>query len=158
MPTPPSWDRWRLGSRSRIIAIHRRRSILLSKGEWRQESGSWHMLGIGSIVYDPHNIVHTMRSSRSSRLPDRRRLTSTICRDSKNVAECRIARGCFIDGGITYSSSARQQGNGINESERRVRWAGHVSQGDDEHASHVLFRGIEAHLQGSRRILLVDVS
>lgn len=41
--------------------------------------------------------------------------TGTIYRDGKNVAECRIARGGFIDGGITYSSNARQ-GNGFNES------------------------------------------
>jgi hypothetical protein len=42
--------------------------------------------------------------------------TSTIYRDGKNVTECRIARGGFIDGGITYSNSARREGNGINES------------------------------------------
>jgi hypothetical protein len=40
----------------------------------------------------------------------------TIYRDGKNVAECRIARGGFIGDGITYSNSARRQGNGINES------------------------------------------
>ena len=42
--------------------------------------------------------------------------TATIYLGGKNVAECRIARGGFIDGGITYSSNARRQGNGINES------------------------------------------
>jgi hypothetical protein len=41
---------------------------------------------------------------------------STICRDGKNVAECRTVSGDFIDGGITYSNSARREGNGINES------------------------------------------
>lgn len=41
---------------------------------------------------------------------------ATVYRDGKNVAECRIARGGFIDGGISYSSNARRQGSGINES------------------------------------------
>jgi hypothetical protein len=42
--------------------------------------------------------------------------TAVVYRDGKTVAECRISRGGWIDGGITYSSSARRQGNGINES------------------------------------------
>ncbi|MEQ1670258.1 MAG: toll/interleukin-1 receptor domain-containing protein [Hyphomicrobium sp.] len=42
--------------------------------------------------------------------------TGTIYRDGKNIAECRIARGGFVGDGITYSSNARRQGNGINES------------------------------------------
>jgi len=42
--------------------------------------------------------------------------TATIYRDGKNVAECTIMRGGFIGKGITYSSNARRQGNGINES------------------------------------------
>ena len=42
--------------------------------------------------------------------------TGTIYRDGKNSAECRIARGGFVGNGITYSSNARRQGNGINES------------------------------------------
>lgn len=42
--------------------------------------------------------------------------TGTVYRDGKNVAECRIARGGFMGNGITYSSNARRQGNGINES------------------------------------------
>lgn len=36
--------------------------IVLSEGDWRQESGPWHTPGIGGIVYNPHNIVHAMRS------------------------------------------------------------------------------------------------
>jgi len=42
--------------------------------------------------------------------------TATLYRDGKHVAECRIARGGFIGDGITYSSNARREGNGINES------------------------------------------
>jgi hypothetical protein len=42
--------------------------------------------------------------------------TAIVYRDGKNIAECRIARGGFIGGGITYSSNARRQGNGFNES------------------------------------------
>ena len=39
--------------------------IVLSDGEWRQESGPWHAPGIGGIVYNPHDIVHAMRSGSS---------------------------------------------------------------------------------------------
>jgi len=42
--------------------------IVLSEGEWRQESAPWRTPGIGGIVYNPHDIVHAMRSSRSSSL------------------------------------------------------------------------------------------
>ncbi len=42
--------------------------IVLSEGEWRQASGPWHAPGIGGIVYNPRDIVHAMRSSRSSPL------------------------------------------------------------------------------------------
>jgi quercetin dioxygenase-like cupin family protein len=42
--------------------------IVLSEGDWRQESGPWHTPGIGGIVYNPHDIVHAMRSSSSSPL------------------------------------------------------------------------------------------
>jgi Dimethlysulfonioproprionate lyase len=36
--------------------------IVLSDGQWRQESGPWHEPGIGGLVYNPPNIVHAMRS------------------------------------------------------------------------------------------------
>ena len=36
--------------------------IVLSDGEWRQGSGPWHAPGLGGIVYNPHDIVHAMRS------------------------------------------------------------------------------------------------
>jgi quercetin dioxygenase-like cupin family protein len=39
--------------------------IVLSEGEWRQESGPWHAPGIGGIVYNPRDIVHAMRSGPS---------------------------------------------------------------------------------------------
>lgn len=39
--------------------------IVLSEGDWRQESGPWHTPGFGGIVYNPHDIVHAMRSGRS---------------------------------------------------------------------------------------------
>jgi len=39
--------------------------IVLSEGDWRQESGPWHTPGIGGIVYNPHDIVHAMRSGSS---------------------------------------------------------------------------------------------
>lgn len=42
--------------------------IVLSDGEWRQGSGPWRTPGVGGIVYNPHDIVHAMRSSRSSPL------------------------------------------------------------------------------------------
>jgi quercetin dioxygenase-like cupin family protein len=37
--------------------------IVLSDGQWRQESSPWHEPGIGGLVYNPPNIVHAMRSS-----------------------------------------------------------------------------------------------
>ncbi len=36
--------------------------IVLSGGEWRQADNPWHAPGIGSLVYNPPNIVHAMRS------------------------------------------------------------------------------------------------
>lgn len=36
--------------------------IVLSPGEWRQESRAWHAPGLGGLVYNPPNIVHAMRS------------------------------------------------------------------------------------------------
>ncbi len=36
--------------------------VVLSGGEWRQESNPWHAPGIGGLVYNPPNIVHAMRS------------------------------------------------------------------------------------------------
>jgi len=36
--------------------------IVLSQGDWRQSNGPWHAPGIGGIVYNPHDIVHAMRS------------------------------------------------------------------------------------------------
>lgn len=36
--------------------------VVLSPGEWRQESRPWHEPGIGGLVYNPPNIVHAMRS------------------------------------------------------------------------------------------------
>jgi quercetin dioxygenase-like cupin family protein len=37
--------------------------VVLSDGEWRQGNDPWHEPGIGSLVYNPPNIVHAMRSS-----------------------------------------------------------------------------------------------
>ena len=39
--------------------------IVLSDGDWRQENGPWHTPGVGGIVYNPHDIVHAMRSGHS---------------------------------------------------------------------------------------------
>ena len=39
--------------------------IVLSNGQWRQGSGPWHAPGVGGIVYNPHDIVHAMRSGDS---------------------------------------------------------------------------------------------
>ena len=36
--------------------------VVLSSGEWRQESNPWHEPGVGGLVYNPPNIVHAMRS------------------------------------------------------------------------------------------------
>ena len=36
--------------------------VVLSDGQWRQASNSWHEPGIGGLVYNPPNIVHAMRS------------------------------------------------------------------------------------------------
>jgi quercetin dioxygenase-like cupin family protein len=37
--------------------------VVLSGGQWRQESDPWHEPGIGGLVYNPPNIVHAMRST-----------------------------------------------------------------------------------------------
>ncbi len=37
--------------------------LALSPGEWRQEDGPWHEPGIGGLVYNPPNILHTMRAT-----------------------------------------------------------------------------------------------
>lgn len=37
--------------------------VVLSHGEWRQESGPWHAPGLGGLVYNSPNIVHAMRSA-----------------------------------------------------------------------------------------------
>ncbi len=37
--------------------------VVLSDGEWRQANDPWHEPGIGSLVYNPPNIVHAMRSA-----------------------------------------------------------------------------------------------
>jgi len=37
--------------------------VVLSAGQWRQASNSWHEPGIGGLVYNPPNIVHAMRST-----------------------------------------------------------------------------------------------
>jgi hypothetical protein len=36
--------------------------VVMSPGEWRQESKPWHEPGFGGLVYNPPNIVHAMRS------------------------------------------------------------------------------------------------
>ena len=36
--------------------------LVLSPGEWRQESRPWHAPGIGGLVYNPPDIVHAMRA------------------------------------------------------------------------------------------------
>jgi hypothetical protein len=35
----------------------------LSPGSWRQGDGPWVTPGIGGLIYNPSNIVHSMRSS-----------------------------------------------------------------------------------------------
>jgi quercetin dioxygenase-like cupin family protein len=37
--------------------------VVLSDGQWRQESNPWHEPGIGGLVYNPPNIAHAMRSN-----------------------------------------------------------------------------------------------
>jgi hypothetical protein len=37
--------------------------IVLSQGQWRQDQGAWHEPGIGGLVYNPSDIVHSMRSA-----------------------------------------------------------------------------------------------
>lgn len=39
--------------------------IALSPGQWRQEDGAWHEPGIGGLVYNPPNIIHSMRAGLS---------------------------------------------------------------------------------------------
>jgi quercetin dioxygenase-like cupin family protein len=36
--------------------------IVLSEGDWRQESGPWHAPGVGGIIYNPPDTVHAMRA------------------------------------------------------------------------------------------------
>ena len=36
--------------------------IVLSGGQWRQESGPWHEPSVGGLVYNSPNVVHAMRS------------------------------------------------------------------------------------------------
>jgi len=36
--------------------------LVLSPGRWRQNYGDWHEPGIGGIVYNPRDILHSMRS------------------------------------------------------------------------------------------------
>lgn len=36
--------------------------IALSPGQWRQNDGPWNEPGIGGLIYNPGNIVHSMRS------------------------------------------------------------------------------------------------
>ncbi len=36
--------------------------LVLSPGSWRQTDGPWHEPGIGGIVYNPPDVVHSMRS------------------------------------------------------------------------------------------------
>jgi quercetin dioxygenase-like cupin family protein len=37
--------------------------VVLSDGQWRQETNPWHAPGIGGLVYNPPNITHAMRST-----------------------------------------------------------------------------------------------
>jgi len=37
--------------------------LVLSGGEWRQDSNPWHEPGIGGLVYNPPHVVHAMRSA-----------------------------------------------------------------------------------------------
>jgi hypothetical protein len=37
--------------------------VVLSGGEWRQGCDPWHEPGIGGLVYNPLNIMHSMRSA-----------------------------------------------------------------------------------------------
>jgi quercetin dioxygenase-like cupin family protein len=39
--------------------------LVLSPGNWRQNADAWHEPAIGGIVYNPPNIVHSMRSQSS---------------------------------------------------------------------------------------------
>lgn len=36
--------------------------IALSQGAWRQDDGPWNEPGVGGLIYNPHRIVHAMRS------------------------------------------------------------------------------------------------
>ena len=36
--------------------------LVLSPGEWRQNTGPWREPGVGGVVYNPPGIVHSMRS------------------------------------------------------------------------------------------------
>lgn len=36
--------------------------LVLSRGDWRQQDGSWREPTIGGLVYNPPNIVHSMRA------------------------------------------------------------------------------------------------
>ena len=36
--------------------------VVMSDGDWRQNSNSWHTPGLGSLVFNPANITHSMRS------------------------------------------------------------------------------------------------
>ena len=36
--------------------------VVLTPGEWRQESRPWHEPGVGAVVHNPPGIVHAMRA------------------------------------------------------------------------------------------------
>jgi len=36
--------------------------LVLSQGEWRQNTEAWHEPGVGGVVYNPPDIVHAMRA------------------------------------------------------------------------------------------------
>ena len=36
--------------------------VVMSDGDWRQNSNLWHTPGLGSLVFNPANITHSMRS------------------------------------------------------------------------------------------------
>ena len=36
--------------------------LVLTPGEWRQDTGPWHEPGVGGVVHNPPNIVHAMRA------------------------------------------------------------------------------------------------
>ena len=39
--------------------------VVMSEGEWYREGRGWHTPGVGGVVYNPPNVVHSMRAGSS---------------------------------------------------------------------------------------------